>query len=138
MRNTLARRFRVTVGRAAKAAKGALGISSETCAVEGMERRTATSIPPAETLRAVANSRNSLSASVLLRTKTGMAKGKRGHCRRSAVGVLPFTPTHTPSCQVLTLHFKHLGGQILIKGGNPRRHREETKRGAVNFGCGEA
>src|SRR5271168_1972515 len=113
MRKTLARRLRATAGRAARAAKGALGISRETWAAEGMERRTATSMPPAETLRAVANSRNYLSGSVWLRTKTGMAKGKRGHCRRSAVGVLPFTLTHTPSRLVSTQNFKHLRGQIV-------------------------
>jgi hypothetical protein len=45
------------------AAKGALGISSKTLAEDGIERRTATSIPPAETLSAVANSKNSFSVS---------------------------------------------------------------------------
>ena len=95
MRSTLARRFRMTLGNSAIAANGALGISSPTCATEGIERRTATSMPPAETLRAVANSRNSCSASVWLLTKTGMAKGNRGHRRRSTFGAASFT--HTPS-----------------------------------------
>jgi len=95
MRNTLARRFRATLGKDASAAKGALGISSNRCAAAGIERLTATSMPPAETLRAVANSKNSLSVSARPRTKTGMAKGRRGHRRRSVVAVLRFT--HTPS-----------------------------------------
>src|SRR5271163_2060053 len=95
MRSTLARRFRAAFGRPANAARGALGISRETWPAEGMERRTATNIPPAETLRAVANSRYSLSDSAPLVTKTGIAKGKRGHCRRSATGALRIT--HTPS-----------------------------------------
>jgi|SRR5580700_2300990 len=93
MRNTFARRLRATRGRAAKAASGALGISSKTWAVEGIERRTATSMPPAETLRAVANSKNSFPVSAPLLTKTGIAKGRRGHRRRSAAEVLPFTHT---------------------------------------------
>ena len=92
IRNTLARRFRATGGKVANAAKGALGISSETCAALGIEWRTAISIPPAETFKAVANSRNSLSASsARLLTKTGIAKGRRGQRRRSPAADLPFT-----------------------------------------------
>jgi len=78
-----------------KAAKGALGISRETCEEGEIERRTASNMPPAETFRAVANSRNSLSFSSRFLTKTGIAKGKRGHRLRSAIAVRPFT--HTPS-----------------------------------------
>ncbi len=88
-------------------------------AAEGMERRTATSIPPAETLMAVANSRNSLSDSIWLLTKTGIAKGKRGHRLRSSDGVLPFTRTLSPIS--LTGQFKHLRGQSLIRGLAPGR-----------------
>src|SRR2546426_5727151 len=51
------------------------------------------SAPPAETLRAVANSRNSLPFSSLLRTNTGIANGRRGQLRRSISGFLRFKPS---------------------------------------------
>lgn len=99
----------------ANAARGALGISSETCAEYGIEWRTAISIPPAETFSAVENSRNSLSASwARLLTKTGMARGSRGHRRRSPPGVLPFTDPSFLNPHLsfpITQHFKHLRGQ---------------------------
>jgi hypothetical protein len=62
---------------------GALGISSETCEESRKERFTATNAPPAEIFQAVANSRNSFPVSSALRTKTGIAKGRRSHFRRS-------------------------------------------------------
>ena len=84
--------MREALGSAAAVAKGALGISSETCAESGKERRTATSAPPAEILRAVANSRNSFPFSSRLRTNTGMARGRRVHLRRSVSGFRRFNP----------------------------------------------
>ena len=67
----------------ANAATGALGISSRICAIAGRARRIATSIPPALTFKAVANSRNSLPLPSRLRTKTGIASGNLAHFRRS-------------------------------------------------------
>jgi hypothetical protein len=61
-------------------------------------------MPPAETLSAVANSRNSLSTSARLLTKTGIAKGKRGHCRRSPAEV--FASTYTSSESGLNQPYK--------------------------------
>jgi len=62
---------------------GALGISSETSADVGKERRTATKAPPGEMLIAVANSRESLSIPSRVRIKTGMASCNRAHLRCS-------------------------------------------------------
>src|ERR1035441_479235 len=62
---------------------GALGISSETTADCGKERRTTTKAPPADTLIAVANSSESLSLLSRARTKTGMASCNRAHLRSS-------------------------------------------------------
>ena len=53
----------------------------------GKERRKATKAPPAETFNAVANSSVSLPLPSRLRTKIGMASGRRGHFRRSFPGV---------------------------------------------------
>jgi hypothetical protein len=78
-----ARRYLEARGSSAKAASGALGISSEITASASCARRTARSIPPALTFNAVANSRISFPLSSRLRTKTGIASGKRGHLRRS-------------------------------------------------------
>jgi hypothetical protein len=113
--------MREALGRAAAVAKGALGISSETCAESGKERRTATSAPPAEILRAVANSRNSFPFSSRLRTNTGMARGRRVHLRRSVSGFRRFNPapwirTYAPKSRIWgakphmrlgRLHIKH-------------------------------
>ncbi len=82
-RTARARKVRAARGSPVAAARGALGISSTTCAALGKERRTATKAPPALTFKAVANSRNSLPFSSLLRTKTGIANGSRVHFRRS-------------------------------------------------------
>ena len=75
------------------AATGALGISSRIWATAGKTRRTATSMPPALTFRAVANSRNSFPFSSRLRTKTGMASGSLDHLRRSPAGRTAFMQT---------------------------------------------
>jgi len=69
---------------------GALGISSKTCADSGKERRTATKAPPAEIFNAVANSNSSFPSSSRLRTKIGIASGRRGHFRFSVSGVRRF------------------------------------------------
>ena len=111
IRKTLARRVFATLGRAAIAANGALGISSETCVDRGIGRRTASSIPPAETLRAVANSKSSLFVSPRLLTKTGIAKGNRDQRLRSADEVLMVT--HTPSFVIQHDTGKHPTGQNL-------------------------
>jgi hypothetical protein len=85
-RTARARKVREALGKVGIALKGALGISSKTCAERGMGRRTATRAPAAEMLSAVANSRNSLPFSSRLRTNTGIASGRRGHLRRSVSG----------------------------------------------------
>src|SRR5271157_972024 len=64
-------------------AMGALGISNETKADLGKERRTTTKAPPAEMLIAVANSRQSLPLPSRVRIKTGMASCNRAHLRSS-------------------------------------------------------
>jgi len=62
---------------------GEIGTSKEYCSTSGSIRRTATNIPPAETFKAVANSKMSLPFSSWQRMKTGIASGKRCHLRRS-------------------------------------------------------
>jgi hypothetical protein len=99
------------------AARGALGISSRTLAERGKERRTATRAPPAETLRAVANSRNSLPLSSRLRTKTGMASGKRIHWRRSFSGLRLVTPA---PWHVIAYGLPHLRGQTACQRRLPQ------------------
>src|SRR5882762_4870165 len=115
MRNILARMFREARGSPANVARGALGISSETCADNASARLTATSIPPALILRAVANSRNSLPLSSRLRTKTGIAKGSRVHFRLSVSGLLWFT--QTPPVRFLTPVSSTSGAKSGIKSG---------------------
>src|SRR5215467_12247479 len=83
MRMARARSVRDDFGNEAEAARGALGISSRTRADWGRARRSAINAPPPPMLSAVANSRNSLPLSSRLRTKTGMASGKRSHLRDS-------------------------------------------------------
>ena len=92
MRTARARKVREAFGKELPESNGALGISSETCAESGKERRTATSAPPAEMFNAVANSNSSLPSSSRLRTKMGMASGKRGHFRLSVSGLRRFKP----------------------------------------------
>ena len=76
---------RALFGSSALPTSGALGISSKKRAARGNRRRTATRIPPALMLRAVANSNASLPLPSLLRTKMGIARGSRFHRRRSFV-----------------------------------------------------
>src|SRR5579863_8699707 len=92
----------------AVAGEGGVGTSSKTRADSGKGRRTATSAPPAETFTAVASSSESLPFRSWLRTKIGIAKGKRGHCRRSDCrsSRLKQVP-HYQVCSVCP----HLGGQ---------------------------
>src|SRR5579863_7241249 len=114
-RTVRARRVRDALGNELPETKGALGISRETCAESGKERRTATSAPPAEILRAVANSNNSRPSSSRLRTKIGIASGKRGHLRFSISGLRRFN-RRLPSMD-LTHRLPHLGGQTESKVG---------------------
>ncbi len=65
---------------------GAEGTSNCTRAVRCRLRRKPTNIPPALTLSAVVNSRNSLPSRSLPRTNTGRASGRRGQARRSGIG----------------------------------------------------
>src|ERR1700716_1187799 len=125
MRNIFARMLREDRGSPANVARGALGISSETCADKARARLTATSIPPALILSAVANSRNSLPFSSRLRTKTGIAKGSRLHFRLSASGLLWFT--QNPPVPFLTPCFQHLRGQIWREVGC-NRHEDRQNR----------
>lgn len=87
MRSVRARRMREALGNAEVETSGAQGISRMTCVESGKQRRKATKAPPAEMFNAVANSSVSLPLSSRLRTKTGMASGRRGHFRRSFSGV---------------------------------------------------
>src|SRR5580700_1037846 len=80
----LARKLRQDFGKTAAEAKGTLGISNRTCEESDKERRTATNAPVAETFNAVANSSSSFPLLSRLRTKTGIASGRRGHLRRSS------------------------------------------------------
>lgn len=89
-RTVRARKVRDALGNELPETKGALGISKETRAESGKERRTAINAPPAEMLRAVANSNNSRPSSSRLRTKIGIASGKRGHFRFSISGLCRF------------------------------------------------
>jgi len=85
-----ARSVREAFGNELPETRGALGISSETCAESGKERRTATSAPPAEMFKAVANSSSSFPSSSRLRTKMGIANGRRDHFRHSVSGLARF------------------------------------------------
>jgi len=70
---------------------GTLGISNEMTADFGKERRTTTKAPPAEILRAVANSNESLPLASRDRTKMGMARRKRTDFLVSLPGTRFFT-----------------------------------------------
>src|SRR5436305_2826527 len=84
---------------------GALGISKRNWAMGGRTLRIAISIPPALTLRAVANSKNSFPFASRLRTKTGMASGNRAHLRRSVSWFEPFMRTSaSPFLRYLEAH----------------------------------
>ncbi len=107
MRTMRARKVRADLGRPTVEANGALGISKEMLADGFKDRRTAISAPPALMLSAVENSRNSLPSGFFPRTKTGMAKGKRCHLRRS----LPSAANRDLSNRDSSL-IPHLRGQI--------------------------
>jgi hypothetical protein len=123
VRKVFARRFLETRGSKVIAPTGALGISNSTWVAPGSNLRTATSIPPALTFKAVANSRNSLPLSSWLRTKTGMAKGNLAHFRRSApiLGVLIQSSPKWASGSS-----KHLSGQNLAKASARGRRKPES------------
>jgi len=104
-----ARKIREALGNELPETNGALGISNETCAESGKERRTATRAPPAEMFNAVANSNNSFPSSSRLRTKIGIASGRRGHFRLSVSGLRRFN--RVPSDVDLTDSSPHLRGQ---------------------------
>ena len=89
----LARRTREELGNPLAGPMGALGISNEITADFGKERRTTTRAPPAETLRAVANSSESLPLASRDRTKTGMARPKRTDFLASLAGTRFLTIT---------------------------------------------
>jgi hypothetical protein len=74
-----------------KGPNGALGISSETDADFGIDRRDTTKAPPGEMLIAVANSSKSLPFPSRERTKTGIARSNRAHFRCSFFDPLPGT-----------------------------------------------
>jgi hypothetical protein len=123
-RSERARRYLEARGCNAKAASGALGISSEITASASCARRTARSIPPALTFSAVANSRISFPLSSRLRTKTGMASGKRGHLRRSP-SLFRFTRGTFPN-EVLTRSMQHSRGQMTEVTPNKRKNGQRT------------
>ena len=100
---------------------GALGISSETEADLGKERRTTTKAPPAEMLTAVANSRQSLPFASRVRIKTGMASCSRAHLRCSFFDKLRCTVLSGQS-EVLALGRPHLMGQTSESAGMPDHH----------------
>lgn len=91
---------------------GALGISSETGADWGKDRRTTTKAPPAEMLMAVANSNESLPLPSRVRIKTGMASCNRAHLRSSFLVSLRDTPYSTVR-RVISALEPHLRGQTL-------------------------
>ena len=109
MRSVRARRLLAALGRAVNAATGALGISKRIWAKEGKTRRIATSIPPALTLRAVANSRSSFPWSSWLRTKTGIANGSLAHFSLFSIGQ---QTVHRTSLSRTNPSSKQIGGQI--------------------------
>lgn len=91
-------------------AGGALGISRKTVADSGRERESAMRAPPAEMFTTEANSSDCLPVPLVLPTNTGIARGRRGHLRRSVSGLLRLNRvlggwTH----YVLS----HLGGQTM-------------------------
>ena len=126
-----ARRIREAPGKVAAEASGALGISNRTCDESGRERRTATRAPPAEMFKAVANSNKSLPFSSRVRTKTGIASGKRSQLRRSVSGFSRF------KCLSLIHRVNgyppHLGGQIThVLRGSSRNQSQRTASQAAN------
>src|SRR4030081_2742378 len=111
---------------------GALGISSETSADLGKERRTITIAPPGEMLMAVANSRESLPFPSRVRTKTGMARCNRAHLRSSFLDKPRSTRLHHPlevfkpkkAPQGPNLEGRRGGAELLQTSLPPRRLRK--------------
>jgi len=119
----------MALGNGSRVAMGPLGISSEIFAAAGRKWRKANSMPPAETFNAVANSRNSLSCSSGLLTKTGMARGNRGQRRRSTAGFFVFTPALSLRSNLNTKHtrghfknFRQNPGKQAVKNRKCRRN----------------
>ena len=111
---------------------GALGISTETSADLGKERRTTTKAPPGEMLIAVANSRESLPLPSRARIKTGMASCNRAHLRSSFLDNLGGTCL-TRYKEVRAPERPHLRGQT-SKGrqrpvftSKPRYHQADSR-----------
>src|SRR6202158_2804121 len=111
--------MREALGKEFAETRGAAGVSRRTCAESGKERRTATSAPPAEMFNAVANSNNSFPSSSRLRTKMGIASGRRGHFRVSISGLRPFN--RIPQEVDLTDGLSHLRGQTKSRIGTTAR-----------------
>ena len=114
---------------------GALGISSETCADLGKERRTTTKAPPGEMLIAVANSRESVPFPSRVRIKTGIASCNRAHLRSSLLLKLRGTGMVHHE-RVLTALLPHLRGQTQIGDGptwNPAKRRHQRSDYLRNF-----
>ena len=110
---------------------GALGISTETSADLGKERRTTTKAPPAEMLMAVANSSESLPLPSRARTKTGMASRNRVHFRSSFFDKLRGTCNIRQS-GVLALVRPHLMGQTWESTKNARG-RSKPRHWQANY-----
>jgi hypothetical protein len=110
-RSTLARRLRATLGRAAKAANGALGISSRTCAEDGRSGER----PPAYRRRR--RSERWRTPGTPSPAPPGFARRRESPKASAATPTLcRWTPdlTHTPSFAVFGRgNSKHLRGQIL-------------------------
>src|ERR1035441_8852949 len=98
---------REAVGKPLVGPMGALGISRETKADLGKDRRTTIKAPPAEMLIAVANSSESLPLPSRVRTKTGMASRKRVHFRASVLST--GSPTYLISLPKSGIHLQRSG-----------------------------
>lgn len=121
---------RVRVERRDSAATGGHGISRMSGeAGRGDSLRMATSMPPALTLRAVANSRNSRPLRSRLRTKTGMASGSRLHWRRSFWRLLAFMLTRPQRVQIAIK-----STQTAKSAGKVRRNRSKPRCSRAQYG----
>jgi len=114
---------------------GALGISSETSADLGKERRAATKTPPGEMLIAVANSKESLPLPSRVRIKTGMASCNRAHLRSSFFASVRGTCLHHP-LRGIHCPRPHLRGQTLDRSracleSLQSRHQHGDYRSAI-------
>ncbi len=104
---------------------GALGISSETSADFGKDRRTTTKAPPGEMLMAVANSKESLPLPSRVRIKTGIASCNRAHLRSSFPDKLRRTCL-VHHIKVLPAQRPHLRGQTR-RGIEPAWNRPKPR-----------